>query len=145
MRRQPVEDGMFDKQRASFLIPGILILLSLPLRGQQTFVPRYDIYGGYGFLNSPGIAHDPAAAAELRADAGAEELVVVHHEDADSRRDTGGRGHGARLGSRITTSVPAPGRLLMTALPPCRSMRPMIESAIPRRSAATASASKPAP
>jgi len=47
---------MFDKQRASFLIPGILILLSLPLRGQQTFVPRYDIYGGYGFLNSPAVS-----------------------------------------------------------------------------------------
>ena len=47
---------MFDKQRASFLTLAILFLLSLPLRGQQTDVPRFDVYGGYGFLNSPAVS-----------------------------------------------------------------------------------------
>jgi hypothetical protein len=32
---------------------GILLILSFPLFGQQTYVTRYDVYGGYAFLNSP--------------------------------------------------------------------------------------------
>jgi hypothetical protein len=51
-----VEDVMFDKQRASFLTLRLILLLSLPLCGQQTNVPRYDIYGGYGFLDSPAVS-----------------------------------------------------------------------------------------
>lgn len=35
--------------------PVILLLLSLPLLGQQSYVTRYDLYAGYAFLNSPRI------------------------------------------------------------------------------------------
>lgn len=35
---------------------GILLLLSCPLFGQQSYVTRYDVYGGYGFLNSPAVS-----------------------------------------------------------------------------------------
>ena len=31
---------------------GILLVLSFPLFGQQDYVTRYDVYGGYAFLNS---------------------------------------------------------------------------------------------
>ena len=44
---------MFDKQRVIVITLGILLLLSLPLAGQQTYVTRFDVYGGYGFLDSP--------------------------------------------------------------------------------------------
>jgi hypothetical protein len=35
---------------------GILFFLSLPLAGQQSYVTRFDAYGGYGFLNSPAVS-----------------------------------------------------------------------------------------
>jgi hypothetical protein len=35
---------------------GILLLLSFPLAGQQSYVTRFDAYGGYGFLNSPAVS-----------------------------------------------------------------------------------------
>ena len=35
---------------------GILLLLSFPLAGQQSYVARFDVYGGYGFLNSPAVS-----------------------------------------------------------------------------------------
>ena len=44
---------MFDKYRTVVITLGILILLSLPLPGQQSYVTRFDVYGGYGFLDSP--------------------------------------------------------------------------------------------
>ena len=44
---------MFDKQRVIVIALGFLLLLSLPLSGQQTYVTRFDVYGGYGFLDSP--------------------------------------------------------------------------------------------
>src|SRR5947208_2989403 len=53
--RQPVEDIMFDKHRAIVLSLGIFILLSLPLCGQQSYVARFDAYGGYGFLKSSAV------------------------------------------------------------------------------------------
>ena len=34
---------------------GILLVLSFPLFGQQSYVTRYDVYGGYAFLNSPAV------------------------------------------------------------------------------------------
>ena len=34
---------------------GILLFLSFPLSGQQSYVTRYDFYAGYAFLNSPKI------------------------------------------------------------------------------------------
>jgi hypothetical protein len=43
---------MTDKPRAIVIALGIFFVLSLPLSGQQTYVTRFDVYGGYGFLNS---------------------------------------------------------------------------------------------
>src|SRR5664280_3569087 len=51
--RQPVEDVMFDKHRVIVITLSILFLLSFPLSGQQSYVSRFDVYGGYGFLDSP--------------------------------------------------------------------------------------------
>ena len=34
---------------------GVLLLFSIPLCGQQNYVTRYDVYGGYAFLNSPSV------------------------------------------------------------------------------------------
>lgn len=47
---------MIDKHRVGVRLLGILILLSLPLFGQQSYVTRFDAYGGYGFLNSPAVS-----------------------------------------------------------------------------------------
>jgi hypothetical protein len=46
---------MFAKPRVIVITLGILFLLSVPLIGQQTYVTRFDAYGGYGFLDSPKI------------------------------------------------------------------------------------------
>jgi hypothetical protein len=48
-----MEDHMFDKHRVIVITLGIIFLLSLPLSGQQSYVTRFDVYGGYGFLDSP--------------------------------------------------------------------------------------------
>src|ERR1039457_6533654 len=53
--RQPVEDVMLGKRRLIVSTLGILLLLSLPLSGQQSYVTKYDLYAGYAFLNSPKI------------------------------------------------------------------------------------------
>src|ERR1017187_5291125 len=45
--------SMFANHRVIVITLGILSLLSLPLSGQQTYVTRFDVYGGYGFLDSP--------------------------------------------------------------------------------------------
>src|SRR4030095_4618598 len=48
---------------------GILLLLSFPLAGEQSYVARFDVYGGYGFLNSPAVSlfeHGFAVQARLR-------------------------------------------------------------------------------
>ena len=54
------------------------------------------------------------------------------------------RAHRGRS-SVSSTSVPRPGAARIAARPPCRSMRPTIDSRTPRRSAGTASGSKPGP
>ena len=46
---------MFDKHRVALIALGLLLVLSLPLAGQQSYVSRYDLYTGYAFLNSPKI------------------------------------------------------------------------------------------
>ena len=46
---------MTDKPRAIVIALGILFLLSCPLFGQQTYVTRFDAYGGYGFLKSSSV------------------------------------------------------------------------------------------
>jgi hypothetical protein len=43
------------RRGATVVTPGILLLLSLPLWSQQSYVTRYDAYAGYAFLNSPKI------------------------------------------------------------------------------------------
>ena len=73
----------------------------------------------------------------------------------DSRtEDRGGRPRSRRRASRLigpprsmvsSTSVPSPGSLRISARPPCRFMRPIIDSRMPRRSSGTASGSKPGP
>src|SRR5205085_2749742 len=83
--------------------------------------------------------------AQLGPDAGQDKPVVVHEEHAGP---LGGVGPSARVGHRgitSSTSVPSSGWLRIAALPPLRSMRPMIESAMPRRSEGTWSGSNPQP
>ncbi|HXB70471.1 MAG TPA: hypothetical protein VNY05_19635 [Candidatus Acidoferrales bacterium] len=49
---------MFDQRlspRTVIVALGILFLPSIPLSAQQTYVTRFDAYGGYAFLNSPHI------------------------------------------------------------------------------------------
>ena len=43
---------MFDKRRVTVITLGILFLLTVPLSGQQSYVTRFDAYGGYNLLNS---------------------------------------------------------------------------------------------
>src|SRR5205807_4544946 len=74
---------------------------------------------------------------QLGSDAGEEQLVVVDDEHAN--------GHRAPTGRVSFTSVPDPGRLEISADPPARSIRPRMDSAIPRRSVETAAGSNPRP
>src|SRR5262249_30572551 len=84
----------------------------------------------------PGFADDVDPVAELAADAGPEERVVVDEDDAQC--------HGRRS-SRSSTSVPSPGVEVIVAVPPARASRASIDSAMPRRSAGTVLRSNPAP
>jgi hypothetical protein len=43
---------MRHKHRVIAIALGMFSLLSLPLFGQQNYVTRFDVYGGYGFLDS---------------------------------------------------------------------------------------------
>ncbi len=63
---------------------------------------------------------DLEVLAQLGSHAGEEQLVVVHQEQLDHPRS-----------NRRCTSVPSPGSLLSSALPPCRRIRATIDSAIP--------------
>src|SRR5271168_3772278 len=56
-----------------------------------------------------------------------------------------GRLHGGHAGQLTVTVVPAPGRLAIAARPPAASIRPMIDSRIPRREGAVADGSNPRP
>src|SRR5438105_2134674 len=84
-----------------------------------------------------GLADELDGLAELGPHAGAKEVVVVDEDDAPL--------HVVPLGRVSSTSVPSPGALVTAAVPPTRSIRATIESEMPRRSAGTAAASKPAP
>src|SRR4051794_8950431 len=90
-----------------------------------------------GLCDARGLAHDLDGIAQLGPHAGEEELVVVDQHDATF--------HGALRGRRSSTSVPSPRAVTIVALPPARSSRPSIDSAMPRRSAGTAVRSKPDP
>src|SRR5262249_4861380 len=92
---------------------------------------------GDGLGHAAGLADDLDQVAEFGAHTGQEQAVVVDQDDAPL--------HDAFLGSRSSTSVPAPGELVTVACPPARSIRPSIDSAMPRRPAGTELRSKPAP
>ena len=81
-------------------------------------VERLDQRDGVGDV--PASPTTSTLVAELGADAGEEERVIVDEYDSPCHR-----------GSRSSTSVPAPGALVTSALPPARSSRPLIESRIP--------------
>ena len=83
-----------------------------------------------------GLADDLDGVAELGPDARAEEMVVVDEDDAPAAHDD--------LRSRNSTSVPS-GVDASVAVPPTRSIRPRIDSAIPCVPAGTLSGSKPEP
>src|SRR3954468_24217021 len=104
---------------------------------EQDDVGRAGLDGVDGRAHGPGLAGDLEQRLELRPHAGAEELVIVDDQHARP-------GH-PRSSSTISTSVPDPGELDTRARPPFRSIRPMIDSRRPRRSAGTASGSKPGP
>src|SRR5204863_4398472 len=86
---------------------------------------------GHRLVDGRGVAHELDEVLELRANAGAEELVVIHDQYA-------------RHSSLSSTSVPS-GELFTVARPPWRSIRPTIDSRMPRRSSGTALGSKPGP
>jgi hypothetical protein len=57
---------MFGKYQVIAITLGIIFLASLPLSAQQTYVPRYDVYGGYAFLNTSLVSlFDQGAAAQF--------------------------------------------------------------------------------
>jgi hypothetical protein len=56
---QPLPQRVFTTYplRGTIIVTlGILLVLSFPLFGQQSYVTRYDVYGGYAFLNSPSVS-----------------------------------------------------------------------------------------
>src|SRR5580700_3187400 len=53
--------------------------------------------------------------------------------------------HGGHAGQLTVTVVPAPGRLAIAARPPAASIRPVIDSRMPRREGGVASGSNPRP
>src|SRR6516165_9373230 len=83
----------------------------------------------------------PADDEEDHGD-GERPLVTAGHE---RRRRHGGRLHGGHAGQLIVTVVPAPGRLSIVARPPAASIRPVIDSRMPRRDGAVAAGSNPRP
>src|SRR5690625_1887306 len=83
---------------------------------------------------------------QFGADPGTEHPVVVDQENADLA-------HGllplrlwsAVRGTAMRTSVPAPWRLEISTVPPARSVRPTMDSAIPPCPLPTAAGSNPRP
>src|SRR5438270_138226 len=108
---------------------------------RSTSRSRVVSWSSSGSKGAPGVADDVEVGAELGAQAGEEEAVVVDEEEPGPR----GGAHDAGTGTRSCTSVPAPGVLDTTAVPPTRWMRPRIDSAMPCRSEGTAVGSKPRP
>ena len=96
-----------------------------------------------GLLDRPGVAENVDQVLELGAHAGAEQGVVVDDDDASAVERIRSRRRSPSI--RSATSVPPPGIARDLASPPSRSIRPMIDSRTPRRSAGTAAGSKPGP
>src|SRR6185295_4915309 len=84
-----------------------------------------------GLEDGAGLADDLHTRTKSCAYARAEEIVVVDEHDATHRT----------AHTLSSTSVPSPGADTILAVPPTRSILPRIDSATPRRSAATASGS----
>jgi hypothetical protein len=96
-----------------------------------------------GGLHVGRLPHHLDRVTELGAHTRAEHLVVVDQEHARHAHETPSLA-GVRPTSS-TTSVPSPGAEWTSARPPCRAMRPMIDSRTPTRPGSTASRSKPWP
>src|SRR5581483_334410 len=90
-------------------------------------------------LDRLGLAEHLDQVAELDLDAGSEDPVVVDDHDR------GWLAHGPSRSRVSSTSVPLPAPLRISARPRWRSMRPIIDSRIPRRSSGIASGSNPGP
>jgi hypothetical protein len=56
MVEQPPMHTIHATLRGTIVTLGVLLFLSFPLAGQQSYVTRFDAYGGYGFLNSPAVS-----------------------------------------------------------------------------------------
>src|SRR5580698_7205363 len=78
----------------------------------------------------------PARDEEDHSDGESPPIAVRHH-----RR----RLHGAHAGQLTVTVVPAPGRLAIEARPPTASIRPVIDSRMPRRDGGVPAGSNPRP
>src|SRR4051794_35061164 len=103
------------------------------------------------------LAHHVDVRAQLGPYARTEHRVVVDQEDGEPAvLHRYGLGHGVVSFARAVTlsldagmvsrtSVPSPGALRISARPPWRCMRPMIEPRTPWRESSTASMSNPAP
>src|SRR6185437_7395258 len=88
-------------------------------------------------LDGLGFAEDLDQASELRLDPASEDPVVVDDDD---------RGCAHRRPLMLSsTSVPSPGSLRTSALPPYLAIRRIIDSRTPRRSSGIESRSKPGP
>jgi hypothetical protein len=95
---------------------------------------RLDRVDGFGDVACLG--DDPHPVAELGHDSRAEVRMVVDHHDRHELR-----AHPdvpPSCGSLSEISVPAPGSLRISALPPTRSIRAITDSVSPRLSVATA-------
>ena len=71
-------------------------------------------------------------------------VITVAAEPAGALAVSAG-GNALMPGHRSVTRVPCPGRLVTSAAPPTDSIRPMMDSRIPRLDKGTETASKPCP
>src|SRR3954453_12378599 len=93
----------------------------------------------HGALDGVRLAQHLDLLLELGLDARAEDPVIIDDHDG------GGGAHRPFSLMLNSTSVPSPGSLRIAARPPCRFMRPIIDSRTPWRSSGTAFGSKPGP
>src|ERR1700733_1839667 len=82
----------------------------------------------------------PARDQEDHGDSEGPLIAARHH-----RGRLHGRLHGGHAGQLTVTVVPAPGRLAIAARPPAASIRPVIDSRMPRRDGGVAAVSNPRP
>src|SRR5438270_11182561 len=56
MVRNDRSSGLGEHFLSRCLLAAAILSLVSPASGQQSYVPRYDVYGGYAFLNSPHVS-----------------------------------------------------------------------------------------